>query len=74
MNQKNLHTNLYNLRLEKFVNGSFGKALNLMKEDENYKIKMLNFKRKLRSVIGDFMFQRFELPEPYLFRLGKYFS
>ena len=69
-----MYTNLYNLRLEKFINGSFGKVLNLMKEDENYKIKMLNFKRKLRSVIGDFMFQRFELPEPYLFRLGKYFS
>jgi len=64
-----------NSRLEKLLPELFKNAINSMEKENNGHInigKLLEIKKKIRSVLGDSFFAKFELKEPFLFRLGTY--
>jgi len=61
--------------LEKLLPELFKNAINSMITENNGHINignLLEIKKKIRSVLGDSFFAKFELKEPFLFRLGTY--
>nr|CAD2131843.1 unnamed protein product [Meloidogyne enterolobii] len=61
-------------RLEKILGKSFKEFVNSIKSNEKEEIDeiILEIKKKIRNVLGDLFFTKFELKDPFLFRLGIY--